>query len=105
MERREPEYSEQTPDDQFQKCHIPKHENSSPNWDSNLYSSIGGMPLLASSGRANHYITHFPYIYHYTKFEKNQLLYIQTKAHTKRNFYEITWLWLNQLNSFIYHVE
>ena len=35
------EYSEKTPDDELQKCHILKPENSSPNWDLNTHSSIG----------------------------------------------------------------
>ena len=38
---RKPEYPEKTPDDKLQS-HILKLENSRPNRDSNLYSSIGG---------------------------------------------------------------
>ena len=41
-EGRKPEYSEKTPDDELQKCHTLKPENSIPNRDSNPHSSIGG---------------------------------------------------------------
>ena len=40
---RKPEYPEKKiPANQLKKCHILKPENSSPNPDSNLHSSIGG---------------------------------------------------------------
>ena len=41
-EGRKQEYPEKTPDDELQKSHILKPEDSSPNRDSNLHSSIGG---------------------------------------------------------------
>ena len=40
-EGRKPEYPEKTPSTSFRKCHILKPENSSPDSDSNPYSSIG----------------------------------------------------------------
>ena len=40
-EGRKLEYPVKTPDDELQKCHIPKPENSSPKRDSNPHSSIG----------------------------------------------------------------
>ena len=41
-EGRKPEYSEKTPGDELQKCHILRLEDSSPKQDSNPHNSIGG---------------------------------------------------------------
>ena len=57
-EGRTRECPEKTPDDELQKCHILKPENSSPNRDSNPLSSIDG--LLGKQIYANHYTTCHP---------------------------------------------
>ena len=40
-EERKPEYPEKTPEEELQKCHTLKPENSSPDRDSNPHSGIG----------------------------------------------------------------